>query len=52
MIHMKLYAPSGYIQAICFLINKNLFQSFPGGSTVKNPPANVRDEREEGSIPG
>ena len=38
MMHMKLYVPSGYIQAIHFLINKNVFQGFPGGSTVKNPP--------------
>ena len=37
-MHMKLYVPSGYIQAIHFLINKNVFQGFPGGSTVKNPP--------------
>ena len=24
---------------------------FPGGSVVKNPPANTRDARDEGSIP-
>ena len=25
---------------------------FPGGTVVKNPPANARDERYAGSIPG
>ena len=26
--------------------------SFPGGSVVKNPPANAGDTRDSGSIPG
>ena len=26
--------------------------SFPGGSVVKNPPANAEDTRDTGSIPG
>ena len=25
---------------------------FPGGSVVKNPPANARDEGDVGSVPG
>ena len=25
---------------------------FPGGAVVKNPPANARDARDSGSIPG
>ena len=25
---------------------------FPGGAVVKNPPANARDTRDVGSIPG
>ena len=25
---------------------------FPGGAVVKNPPANARDARDVGSIPG
>ena len=25
---------------------------FPGGTVVKNPPANARDSRDMGSIPG
>ena len=25
---------------------------FPGGFVVKNPPANARDKRDTGSIPG
>ena len=27
-------------------------RGFPGGSVVKNPPANVGDARDAGSIPG
>ena len=27
-------------------------QGFPGGTVVKNPPANVGDTRDMGSIPG
>ena len=27
-------------------------RGFPGGSVVKNPPANAGDERDIGSIPG
>ena len=27
-------------------------QGFPGGTVVKNPPANVGDKGDEGSIPG
>ena len=29
-----------------------MMERFPGGSVVKNPPANVGDERGVGSIPG
>ena len=28
------------------------FWGFPGGSVVKNPPANAEDTRDVGSIPG
>ena len=28
------------------------FEAFPGGSVVKNLPANTRDIRDMGSIPG
>ena len=40
---------------ISAVIKKNpreLLQRFPGGSMVKNPPANEGDERDSGSIPG
>ena len=30
----------------------SLLRDFPGGSVVKNPPANIRDTRDAGSIPG
>ena len=29
-----------------------MLQLFPGGSVVKNPPANAGDARDAGSIPG
>ena len=29
-----------------------LYVGFPGGTVVKNPPANAGDTREAGSIPG
>ena len=29
-----------------------MLQLFPGGSVVKNPPANAGDSRDSGSIPG
>ena len=56
------------IHSICFLDQKsrglNAFPiishfflrkikwGFPGGSVVKNPPANAEDARDSGSIPG
>ena len=42
-VYLNIYSPSHY--------NKDLngFQNFPGGSVVKNPPANAEDI---GSIPG
>ena len=33
-----------------FLLNICI-EGFPGGTVVKNPPANVGDERDAGSIP-
>ena len=30
----------------------NTLQGFPGGTVVKNPPANAGDARDAGSIPG
>ena len=27
-------------------------QGFPGGTVVNNPPANVEDKRDTGSVPG
>ena len=29
-----------------------IFKGFPGGTVVKNPPANAGDARDTGSIPG
>ena len=29
-----------------------MYMGFPGGSVVKNPPANAGDEEDVGSIPG
>ena len=34
------------------LVNGELEFGFPGGPVVKNPPANVGDARDVGSIPG
>ena len=31
---------------------QSVFGSFPGGSVLKNPPANAGDARDDGSIPG
>ena len=31
---------------------QSVFRSFPGGSVLKNPPANAGDARDDGSIPG
>ena len=33
-------------------LRANFLMGFPGGSVVKNPPANARDTRDTGSIPG
>ena len=32
--------------------NTGYFRGFPGGTVVKNPPANAGDATEAGSIPG
>ena len=37
---------------VIFLYTIKLSRGFPGGSVVKNPPANARDTRDAGSIPG
>ena len=34
------------------IIQFTLEQDFPGGEVVKNPPANVGDTKDMGSIPG
>ena len=34
------------------IIQLTLEQDFPGGEVVKNPPANVGDTKDMGSIPG
>ena len=57
--HRRLPAPMSYIysEEIChnFLANfypSNLNIGFPGGSVVKNPPANAGDAKDMGLIPG
>ena len=35
-----------------FLANIIYFGGFPGGTAIKNQPANLRDKRDVGSIPG
>ena len=35
-----------------FVVSGRFLQSFPCGASVKNPPANVGDTRDVGSIPG
>ena len=40
-----------FITSIFFYIF-NLYFGFPGGSVVKNPPANAGDTRDAGMIPG
>ena len=42
---------SQYIISIFYRISNN-FWGFPNSSVVKNPPANVRDTADAGSIPG
>ena len=37
---------------VIFLYTIKLNRGFPGGSVIKNPPANARDTRDAGSIPG
>ena len=37
---------------MCVCVCKYIYISFPGGSVVKNLPANARDARDVGSIPG
>ena len=37
---------------LIYIKKKNLITSFPGGSVVKNPPANVGDTGHPSSIPG
>ena len=57
--HRWLPAPMSYIysEEICHNFLANFYPSilnigFPGGSVVKNPPANAGDTIDEGSIPG
>ena len=40
------------IYLITIINNYMIFKGFPGGSVVKNPPANAGDLRDAGSIPG
>ena len=35
-----------------FTAATGMYMGFPGGSVVKNPPANAGDEEDVGSIPG
>ena len=55
-IHFKIIYVSGVKQRSHFFSFFSLWlilpQSFPGGSVVKNTPANTRDARDTGSIPG
>ena len=37
---------------ICFHSLKRESGGFPGGTVVKNPPANVVDAKDTGSVPG
>ena len=34
------------------MLNYMIYEGFPGGTVVKNPPANAGDARETGLIPG
>ena len=34
------------------LLSVSLVRGFPGGATVKNPPADAGDRRDAGSVPG
>ena len=55
-IHFKIIYVSGVKQRSHFFSFFSLWlilpQSFPGGSVVKNTPANTRDARDTGSSPG
>ena len=41
-----------YLNGSKLSIAYSLLRGFPGGSVVKNPPANVGDATDAGSIPG
>ena len=54
MWHTGLSPPRVYSPHVYNGVNNNskIHKGFPGGSVVKNPPANAGDARDEGSIPG
>ena len=49
ILHVSWKEVSGIVGICAILLT---IQSFPGGTVVKNPPANARDATDPGSIPG
>ena len=41
-----------YIYVCIYIYIYIMHRGFPGGSVVKNPPANARDVGDVGSVPG